>query len=587
MIEHTPQTTSNKTLSSLEKLYISQFSKAQYCFDSRDPGTQSGIDHQSPRQISIDDFESYKEYFDLSVYQSRQGQMLSYEHIALALPVGAYAIFEQYTSDVDSGELYLHTSNGHVTQYAEVSSSDLSTYISEYFELTDQLNERLKVTYRARLMHGRCPLEKRDIWCVIEDQVNYIEPRLELKLAQEMHSRIYWLSKPPQLGALQHIPLSSRYWMSEYYHKRLYRLPCSNELPGFEYEAKLSPKSLSIDESLLPYPVIERYQTESVRWYLPKGKGRVGFREGRASLVKKGKKTLIDGIMKRREEKTQGLSMWQLTQDLYSQSETKDKSNFTDPSATPKHIEPQPKPKNHSDSESLLVSEQDLNHREDLLQMRRVKRQLYLMHPKSQRVYALCLDDCRAPKRLPFHQIELEYNGKLCLNLDLLNSHEWLSFHQQLKAAQALADSVPKAASRCLERARLFLTQDQTLSSEDDVKKLADLSVQIQEKLMQSQIDTSALTAPNQDIAPDLEAEIIAEMKQVLESLIQQQSCQPSVQTKRSWLKGLGTSFPKDKTKKTKKSKKKKKRKDKNKDKSKENKIPTDSSKEKHKKARK
>ena len=584
MTERTPQTPLNETLSSLEKLYIAQFNKAQYCFDSRPPSTQSGIHDQSPRQISIDHFESYQEYFGLSEYQSRQGRMLSYEHITLALPVGAYAVFEQYTPHIDNGELYLHTPGGHITQYAEVSSSDLSTYISEYFELTNQLNERLKVTYRARLMQGRCPLEKRDLWCVIEDQVNYIEPRLELKLAQEMHSRIYWLSKPPQLGGLRHIPLSSRYWMGEYYHKRLYRLPCSNELPGFEYEAKLSPKSLSIDESLLPYPVIERYQTESVRWYLPKGKGRVGFREGRASLVKKGKKTLIDGIMKRREEKTQGLSMWQLTQDLYGQSEIKDKSTFTDLITPPKHIEPRPNPQNHSDSESLLDPKKDLNHRENLLQMRRVKRQLYLMHPKSHRVYALCLDDCRAPKRLPFHQIELEYNGKLCLDLDLLNSHEWLSFHQQLKAAQALADSVPKAASRCLERARLFLSQDQTLSSEDDVKKLADLSGLIQENLSQSLIDTAVSAAPNQELAPDLEAEIIEEMKQVLESLIQQQSCQSSVQTKRSWLKGLGASSPKDKTN---KSKKKKKRKDRNKDKSKENKTPTKSSKETLKKARK
>ena len=59
-----------------------------------------------------------------------------------------------------------------------------------------------------------------------------------------------------------------------------------------------------------------------MRWYLPKGKGRVGFREGRASLVKKGKKVLIDGILKRSEEKSQGLSMWQMTQDLQGHSES-------------------------------------------------------------------------------------------------------------------------------------------------------------------------------------------------------------------------------------------------------------------------
>ena len=397
MTKRAPQISSKKAPSSLEKLYISQFTKAQYCFDLRESKskTQTKADY-SPRQMSVDQFEPYQAYFALSEYQSRQGQMQSFEHSHLALPVGAYALFEQYDPMHDLGELYLHNAEGQVIQYAELTQKDVNTFISDYFELTCELSPRFQVNYQARLMRGLCPVEKRELWCVVEDQVSYLEPNLGLTLAQESHSRIHWLSSPPLLGDLKSIPLSSRYWMGEYHYKRLYRLPCNNELPGYEYEAKLSPNSLEIDESLLPYAVIERYQTESVRWYLPKGKGRVGFREGRASLVKKGKKTLIDGIMKRQEEKTQGLSMWTMDQELESGPQTTDQ----------------------------------------LLQMRRVKRQLYLLHPKSHRVYALCLDDCRASKRLPFHQIELEYNGKLCLDPTELLTEQWLSFEQQLKPAE-------------------------------------------------------------------------------------------------------------------------------------------------------
>lgn len=551
MTKRAPQKASTKAISSLEKLYISQFNKAQYCFDLRDSKSHTKVRKQSPRHISIDHFEKYQAYFALSEYKSRQGHMLSYEHHTLALPVGAYAVFEQYTTDTDLGELYLHHSKGYSVQYTELNSSDVSTYVSEYFELNIQLNARFKVTYRARLMRGQCPLEQRELWCVVEDQVSYIEPQLKLQLAQEKHSRIYWLSTPPQLGSLQYIPLSSRYWMGEYYYKRLYRLPCYNELPGFEYEAKLSPTHLAIDESLLPYSVIERYQTESVRWYLPKGKGRVGFREGRASLVKKGKKVLIDGILKRSEEKSQGLSMWQMTQDLQGRSMSVDTIKLAG-----------------STSQSTELSI-DQKQAQDLLQMRRVKRQLYLLHPQSHRVYALCLDDCRAPKRLPFHQIELEYNGKLCLDLDLLNRSDWLSFAPQFKAAQDLAESFPKAALRCLERAQLFLAQNQTQASDTEIEKLRVISEQLQVQLSQESSGRTTNSETdlyvNQETIALIEAEVIAEMKQVLDSLVQLQSCYTSVQTKRAWLKGTHSSSPKESNRKSKPKKSKDKKKDKTK----------------------
>ena len=182
--------------------------------------------------------------------------------------------------------------------------------------------------------------------------------------------------------------------------------------------------------------------------------------------------------------------------------------------------------------------------------MRRVKRQLYLLHPQSYRVYALCLDDCRAPKRLPFHQIELEYNGKLCLDLDLLNRSDWLSFSTQFKAAQDLAESFPKAALRCLERAQLFLNQNQTQASDTEMEKLEVLLEQLQAQLSQEPSDHTTNSETdlhvNQETNALIEAEVIAEMKQVLDSLVQLQSCYTSVQTKRAWLKGTNLASPKE-----------------------------------------
>lgn len=500
MTTRSPLNYPDESLSSIERLYLFKLSTARYAYESSH--TQSvHLDEQRNKHISVIDFDLFASYFSLDEYACRLGQTHYYEHPKLALAVGAYAAYESYDqAHPSSGELYLHDTTGQTTSYTQVVQADISSYISDHFRCEDRLSPRFTVTYRARLMRGSIPHTADPVWCIVEDEVSYHEPQLNLTLSSETHSRVYWLSPPPSLGTLETIPLSSRYWMGEYHYKRLYRLPCYNELEGYEYEAKLTPQSLTIDEELLPYKVIERYQTESIRWYLPKGKGRISFRESRVSFVKKGKKVLLDGIIKRPEEKIQGLSMWSSESQL-------------------------------SQPVSALVEVQSSQY----LQMRRIKRQLYLLHPQSHRVYALCLDDCRADGKLPFTQIELEYNGRLCLPIQTFEDPDWLSFSTQSELAHHLAQDHPKAALRCVERALLFAPTKVPPPHETNRIALSELMQTLKQELQ------SKLHRPKTSIEIDfqsIEQAVIKEMRVILNILIKDQGCRPSVQTKRSWLSG-------------------------------------------------
>ena len=530
--------------SELESVYKDLFNQARYAYEQREipplSFSQTTQHERDSHRLSVLEVESFIERLKLSEIASRSGQAISYETEKLVLPVGASTTFEFNTEPAEAilGSLYITSAKGTLYSYQGISPTAIPYYVADLLpveyaretSISSALKPRFSVTYRARLMRGEHKGELS--YCVIEDQVKYYTAGGELSLAQESHSRVYWLTKPQKVSALKTLPLSSRYWMGEYHYKRLHRYPCSNELPGYEYEAKLTPKTLFIDESLLPYQVIERYQTESVRWYLANGEGRVGFREGRASMVKKGKKIKLGLILKREEEKTQGLSMWSLGEEESGQDKVKAEAQPIDA---------------------------------DALQMRRVKRQLYLLNPESSRVYALCLDYCYVTDldAQPLLQIELEYNGTLCLPIESVSGPEWLSAQRQLELAYQLAVEHPKAALRCIERANLISSQQEPKLAEIELNALNELGLKLQEQLDQ---ELRASEQLNESSPPTIglkskekkekkkkkelknkksatvnenavENEVLAEMTTVLRSLIELQDCVSTALTKRKWLK--------------------------------------------------
>ena len=522
------------------RIYKELFSQARYAYELRDRAFPSAshtkgqsIDHW---RISVLSSELLIDHFSLREVASRQGYSTSFETEDLTLPVGSSATLERldHENPDSSGTLYLITSRGALQCYLNVSEEEVPHYICDHFiergphgaPFNPSFRPRFSTSYSARLMTGEH--EQGQLWCVIEEEVKYICVKNQLCLARESHARVYWLTPTPDLSNFKSIPLSSRFWMGEYHYKRFHRYPCSNELPGYEYEAKLSPKSLSIDESLLPFKVIERYQTESARWYLESGEGRLGFREGRASVVKKGKKVAYGLVLKRKEQKTQGLSMWDFTAQDDEEYSTSTISNT--------------------------------------LQMRRIKRQLYLYNPKSQRVFALCLDDCRVEGKegQPLLQLELEYNGKLCLPLETFLAPDWLSFKRQVEAASMLADEHPKAALRCIERAVIIAAHRRESSTAHDLKALDVIETRIKETLEKAinaerraenvSINTSSSSKKKKKKKKkkersgqksaklklsDVELEVFAEMTEVIESLIEHHSCEPTTLTKRKWLKSI------------------------------------------------
>ena len=390
--------------------------------------------------------------------------------------------------------------------------SDCPALIAEAFDVPAESVEQ-RVMWRARVDEWRVILshkdsahasgEAREGRLKVTRNVCYYHASTGLKLACEEEVRAEVLAGQHQqrlarqLRAQPHLPAVSCYWMSEYHYKRLARWPTHQDLPAYEYEAKLAARHLNVSE--LPevlkghFKIIERYQTESVRWYV-KGieveglgrveKGRVGFRGARASLVMKGKKEkLKGGILKRREEKSQGLNTWAL---------------------------------------SAVADEAQ--------EMRRIKRQLYICSQRTQRVYALCLDYCFVHNNpTPLLQVELEYNGKL-----LIKPSEWaLTMSAQLSLAERLIDGAPKAALRCLERAALL--SDQPRVTAPQRARLAKLNERA-EALMSAPLE---LSEPEGEVVVDvaLEAEVLEEMRALLEALKEEFGFERSSRTKRAWLK--------------------------------------------------
>lgn len=161
------------------------------------------------------------------------------------------------------------------------------------------------------------------------------------------------------LNEMGRAPCTAKKWMGFNFIKTCYELPRVDELAGYEYELKLDVDSLDLDFGLLPFPVLEVYQSDSLRRYYKKY--RACLRGDSAHLVEKGPVQSIGGVLKRREVKKRGLMAWDL---------------------------PEPK-----------------------MVMHRYKREVNILNPDTGRVYTLSLHHCEAGET--FQQVEIEYDGRL------------------------------------------------------------------------------------------------------------------------------------------------------------------------------
>ncbi len=161
------------------------------------------------------------------------------------------------------------------------------------------------------------------------------------------------------IESLDTAPCTAKKWMGFHYLKSCYELPRRDELAGYEYELKLDVESLLFDLGLLPFPVLEVHQSDSLRRYYQDY--RACLRGDSAHLVEKGPVVSIGGVLKREEVKRRGLSAWELP-------------------------------------EAHMV-------------MRRYKREVSILNPDTGRVYTLSLHHCDAGET--FQQVEIEYDGRL------------------------------------------------------------------------------------------------------------------------------------------------------------------------------
>ena len=459
-------------------------------------------------------FESLERLSAQVVFSVTSAQRLvevSWNTTDLRLPITASALFrcddarsgevegDTHTAGLPSptarGTLIVESSSALRERFYGVTFSECPQLVADVFGVTLEA-----VAPRAawRFVQEVCVARVGEVegQVVLERDVEYLHPDAGVTLAHEPEVRLEVGREAPEalldaLRALPHLPVVTKYWMAEYHYKRLLRWPTHNDLPGYEYEAKLSVNHL--DVYALPaelegcFEVIERYQTESVRWYfegvdLPSvgrlEKGRVGFRGSRASLVSKGKKQkLAGGVLKRTEEKSQGLDTWSLSA-----------------------LEPV------------------------ALEMRRIKRQIYVLNRANRRVYAICLDHCEAETRQdPFIQLEIEYNGLL-----QIEPEEWgLSFEAQWRLARSLERRAPRAALRCCERAALFLPAV-SAPEEGVVEALGALTQRLRAETLTPLVSG--------EVDPDLEAQVVSEMNELSAALQRAYGFKPSEQTKRQWL---------------------------------------------------
>ena len=169
------------------------------------------------------------------------------------------------------------------------------------------------------------------------------------------------------LADLPALPYSTKCMMGYSAIEQAFRIPKYNELPGYEYEAKLDAHHLDIDPGGLPFPVVEVVQSDSIRMYF-KGH-RVNTRGGTARTIIKGSVEELPGkVLKRTEAKVPDVDPWGV--------------------GAPK------------------------------MAMRRYKRKLNVLNPASMRVYTISLHLCESsvtPKEAQgsLMQVEIEYEGTM------------------------------------------------------------------------------------------------------------------------------------------------------------------------------
>lgn len=170
-----------------------------------------------------------------------------------------------------------------------------------------------------------------------------------------------------QLSGLSALPYSTKCMMGYSALEQAFRIPKYNELPGYEFEAKLEADHLDIDHGGLPFPVLEVVQSDSIRMYF-KGH-RVNTRAGTARTIIKGTvKELPGKVLKRTEAKVPDVDPWEV--------------------GAPR------------------------------MEMRRYKRKVNVLNPDSMRVYTVSLHLCESsvtPRDADASllQVEIEYEGTM------------------------------------------------------------------------------------------------------------------------------------------------------------------------------
>ncbi len=255
----------------------------------------------------------------------------------------------------------------------------------------------LQPLFKVRYTHRRYAM--RNVWLHVYPSVEYtsmVHRPLPLGTENALRVGLTWRTGQHALPgklerALRSLPCHQRNsmkWLGFDRLGKLFAAPVMQELPGYEYEIKLSSRTLDIDPSHAPFPLLDVRQSDSVRRYFPGM--RAGIRDGAAIVTTKGPVQDIDGVLKRTERKIKGLSPWEL---------------------------------DHT-----------------ALTMRRFKRAVNVFNPDTGRVYTISLHECLAGDRL--QQVEIEYDGTLIPDAELHHRkfRETGKTKHLLRAAEVLVD---------------------------------------------------------------------------------------------------------------------------------------------------
>ena len=284
------------------------------------------------------------------------------------------------------------------------------------------------------------------------------------------------------VNSLPIAPFTTKKWMGYHFFKQCYEFPRYDELPGFEYELKLSVDRIEIDLGRIPFPVLEVHQSDSLRGYYESF--RACIRGDRAHAVEKGPVTEVRGVLKRPERKTFGLVPWEL-----------------------------PSP---------------------MMLMRRYKREVNVFNPDTLRVYTLSIHHCDAGRTM--QQLEIEYDGVLLpgataemarFGVDQDPSH----FLQMAHRADSMGWG--SMVSGLMDRHRRLVSWN---SSNPPIKALPE-STELDRRL-------ALRASPNIGVSkvdPAVEQAVIEDMLLLRDALIRSYGFRQTTKSKRKWLTKLHT----------------------------------------------